>query len=163
MKRRNFIKNVMITSGAITLIAPATLLGFTGTKPLTPSKVIPRVHTPLLILHIKEEIGYILRQHIFEPNDVLTRTNVIRQVDIVLKSLLDEGYIKHYAAQCDSENNTPTLIDNNEMQVDVMINCDSISNFINIPVKMGLNTHRNSGYTVGNGDYVSEYAPYLPL
>jgi hypothetical protein len=89
-----------------------------------------RLNVRRLFLVLERSTMKILRYYVGEPNTIFTRT----RVNNVLKPIFDlaknnEGCYD-YMVVCDERNNTPTVIDNNEMKVDIYIKPVRTAEFI---------------------------------
>lgn len=81
---------------------------------------------------IKNDMGSMLEQHLFEPNDEMTRTHISNQMNSYLDTLRDRSGINDYKVICDDTNNTPTDIDDRIMNVDVFIQPHLAADFIQL-------------------------------
>ena len=89
-----------------------------------------RINVRRLFFTMERATLKVLRYFVAEPNTVFTRTRVVN----VLKPLFDlaknnEG-MYDYLIVCDERNNTPQVIDNNEMNVDIYIKPVRTAEFI---------------------------------
>jgi len=89
-----------------------------------------RINVRRLFLTMERATLKVLRYFVAEPNTTFTRTRVVN----VLKPLFDlaknnEG-MYDYLIVCDERNNTPIVIDNNEMKVDIYIKPVRTAEFI---------------------------------
>jgi phage tail sheath protein FI len=76
---------------------------------------------------------------LFEPNDQLTRQQILAVVQSLFADLVAKRGVYDYLVVCDDSNNTPARIDRNELWVDVAIEPVKAVEFIYIPVRI-LNT-----------------------
>lgn len=136
MKRRELLKNIGIGVGVV-LVAPVALAS-TFTKPETTivSGSLDHTSTSELLLNIKLKIEAIIRQHIFEVNDVLTRDSIYAESRWILTELVERKIVYDYRVICDETNNTPNRIDNGELYVDIVIQKDAASNYMYLPVRV---------------------------
>lgn len=72
---------------------------------------------------IKNAISNILRRHIGEVNDVTTRREVEKEVGLLfdIVDIMGVTQSRSYVVICDHTNNTPEVIDNRQLGVDVSV------------------------------------------
>ena len=86
-----------------------------------------RVNVRRLLIVIEKAISAALRYFVFEPNNEITRFRVVSAVESFLDLLSARGAFQRelgdrgYKVLCDERNNTPAVIDRNELHVDVFI------------------------------------------
>lgn len=91
------------------------------------TSALSSVNVRRLLIIIEKVVAASLRYFLFEPNDETTRYRVVSLLDEYFADLSVQGAFQTeggdggYAILCDSTNNTPIVIDNNEMHVDVFI------------------------------------------
>lgn len=109
--------------------------------PNTPEKVWP------LVAQMKQELSHLVKLFILESNDGITRQHAENLVKVWLSYKHKTKKIADYAVSCDMFNNTPDVVDKNEMKIDVAVQfCywdDSFNghfattSFIFIPITIG--------------------------
>lgn len=67
---------------------------------------------------------------VFEPNNEFTRTRMVNVLTPLFEYAKQNGGCYDYLIVCDERNNTPLVIDNNEMKVDVLIKPTRTAEFI---------------------------------
>ena len=72
----------------------------------------------------------------FEPNDKITRDQIKRIVESALNDLVAKRGITDYLVVCDTSNNTPNRVANNELYVDIAIEPMKDVEFIYIPIRL---------------------------
>lgn len=93
----------------------------------TKASALDRVNVRRLMIVIEKAAANFLQNFIFEPNSATTRFRVTAGLDEYLNQLAaggafqQEGGDRGYLVQCDSSNNTPAVIDRNELHVDLFI------------------------------------------
>jgi phage tail sheath protein FI len=80
-----------------------------------------------------ETIG---KQYLFEPNDQITRTEISNTITSLLIDLVAKRGVYDYLVVCDTTNNTPTTIDQNQLWVDIAIEPVKAVEFIYIPLRI---------------------------
>jgi phage tail sheath protein FI len=73
---------------------------------------------------------------LFEPNDQITRTSIARQIEGALHSVLSKSGLYDFLVICDSSNNTPSIIANQQLYVDIAIEPMRDVEFIYIPIAL---------------------------
>ena len=68
----------------------------------------------------------------FEINDEFTRSEFVAVVEPLLREIQSRRGIYEYRVQCDETNNTPEVIDRNEMKAAIYIKPARSINFITI-------------------------------
>lgn len=69
---------------------------------------------------------------IFEPNTDFTRTRMVNVLTPILEFAKQNEGVYDYLIVCDERNNTPQVIDNNELKVDILIKPVRTAEFITI-------------------------------
>lgn len=99
---------------------------------------LDRVNVRRLLITIEKSCAIALRYFVFEPNSDLTRFRVKAVLDEFLDLLSSrgafqtEGGDKGYYVLCDTTNNTPAIIDRNEMHVDIFVKPSRAAEFIQL-------------------------------
>jgi len=78
---------------------------------------LDRVNVRMLLIFIKKNATQFLRQFIFEPNDNITRAQVVSISNPFLADIQARRGLTGFAVVCDERNNTPERIDRNELHV----------------------------------------------
>ena len=100
------------------------------------ASALDRVNVSRLVMHISRQLRKNTMSFVFEPNDQLTRNNLKAVVDAFLGDLVVKRGLYDFATVCDDSNNTPDIIDNNEMYIDVAIKPVKAAEFIYIPIRI---------------------------
>ena len=74
--------------------------------------------------------------YLFEPNDQITRTSIARQLENALHGVLSKRGLYDFLVICDTTNNTPSIIANQQLFVDVAIEPMRDVEFIYIPIAL---------------------------
>jgi phage tail sheath protein FI len=99
---------------------------------------LDRVNVRRLITTVERSVVQSLRSYLFENNDELTRFTVKAQLDEYLDRLSTSGAFQTeagddgYLVICDTTNNTPQVIDANELHVDVFLKPVRAAEFIRL-------------------------------
>lgn len=118
-------------------VLPGTGLLIYGQKTLsgTPS-ALDRINVARLTNYLRTQLNIAVRPFLFEPNDPITRNAVIAIVSSLLNDLIAKRGITDYLVVCDTTNNTPTRIAQNQLWVDVAIQPTKDVEFIYIPIRL---------------------------
>jgi len=68
--------------------------------------------------------------YVFEPNNEFTRTRFLNTLDPIFKYAKENGGLYDYYLVCDERNNTPEVIDNNEMHFDAYLKATRTAEYI---------------------------------
>ena len=134
MNRRYFIKCIL-AGAALTAIpfTPATfdmsLMRPTG----PPWSALNRINIRRLLLHIEKSVARAIEHNIGGIPDQITRNDIIAKSDTMIGYMVNRTrIIKDFKVKCDQENNTPEMIDEGHLQVDVMIQPLKVIEMINL-------------------------------
>jgi phage tail sheath protein FI len=89
------------------------------------------------IVHVKQEVTSLLEDYIFEPNDEMTRAAITSNISTLLQDLTNRKAIENFVVLCDERNNSPDIIDNNELAVRIRIKPRRSVDDIDVSFKMG--------------------------
>lgn len=93
-----------------------------------------RINVARLVCYLRYELGIIANQYVFEPNDPITRNQIATQIGTFLNGLITQRALNDYSVVCDTDNNPPSVIDANQLIVDVAIEPIKAAEFIYIPI-----------------------------
>lgn len=102
------------------------------------SSALSRINVRRSLIVIEKSLAISLRDFVFEPNDELTRFRVEALVDEYLGRLSAEGAFQTegddfgYSVVCDETNNPSSVIDSNEMRLDVFLKPSRAAEFIQL-------------------------------
>ena len=120
----------------ITYIPGVGITNF-GNKTLqATATALDRINVARLICFIRARLNQIGKQYLFEPNDQITRTEISNSIVSLMIDLVAKRGIYDYLVVCDSSNNTPTTIDQNQLWVDIAIEPVKAVEFIYIPLRI---------------------------
>lgn len=91
---------------------------------------LDRVNVRMLLIFLKKNIIPLLRNFIFEINDVVTRRFVTTSLESFLSDILARRGLQSFKVICDETNNTPERIDRNELHVAILIKPPRVAEFI---------------------------------
>jgi len=103
---------------------------------------LDRINVRRLLLYIENSVEPALQSFLFEPNSEKTRLRVYDIVDSFMKGVKAGDGVTKYEVVCDTTNNTPLTIDNNELIVDIYVQPTKTIEYIRMNVvitKTGVN------------------------
>ena len=103
-------------------------------SPMTSS--MDRINVARLVCYLRLVLGQIAQPFIFEPNDTITRSQVVSAFNSVFHDLVAKRGVYDFLVVCDTSNNTPDRIDRNELYIDIAIEPVKAIEFIYIPVRL---------------------------
>ena len=89
-----------------------------------------RINVRRLFLWLEKAVLQLARYFVFEQNTVFTRTRLIRAIEPIFNFAKSNEGIYDYMIVCDERNNTPDVIDRNELIVDIYIKPVKVAEFI---------------------------------
>ena len=93
-----------------------------------------RVNVVRLENYLRTIFNSISNSYLFEPNDAITRKSIATQIEGSLNNILAQRGLYDFLVICDTSNNTPATIANNQLYVDVAIEPMKDVEFIYIPI-----------------------------
>jgi len=108
-----------------------TILFGDKTKLARPS-AFDRINVRRLFLAIEKSIAEAARNFLFEFNDEFTRSEFVAIVEPLLREVQARRGIIDFFVQCDERNNTPEVIDRNEMVASIFVKPARSINFITL-------------------------------
>lgn len=108
-----------------------------GQKTSAPAaSALDRINVSRGVMHLRRVLRKGSMPFIFEPNDQITRDNLKAAADNILSDMLSKRALYDFATQCDSGNNTPARIEQNQMWLDVATDWVKSGEFIYIPIRV---------------------------
>jgi hypothetical protein len=108
-----------------------------GQKTSAPvASALDRVNVVRLLMYVKRQLRKGSFPFLFEPNDKITRDNLKASADSFLNDILTKRGLYDFATLCDTSNNTPAVIDRNELIMDVAVKPMKAVEFIYIPINV---------------------------
>lgn len=125
-------KNLLYSNGINYIISkPGSGIVVWGNKTQqTKASALQSVHIRRLLNVMKREITNTLDSYLFEFNDEFTRNEIFYTLDPYLESIEARRGVYGYTIVCDDTNNTPQVIDNNQLNVDIYIQPARAAEFI---------------------------------
>jgi phage tail sheath protein FI len=89
-----------------------------------------RVNVRRLFLTLEKETKQLLKYYVFEPNTFTTRQRLIGSLQPTFDRAKVNDGLYEYQIICDERNNTPDVIDNNELKISIYIKPVRTAEFI---------------------------------
>lgn len=89
-----------------------------------------RINVRRLFLYLEKVTKSTVRNFIFEPNTLLTRTRVVNTLTPIFENVKNTEGLFDYLIICDERNNTPDIIDANELRIDIYLKPTRAAEFI---------------------------------
>lgn len=115
----------------VQLPGQGTLLFGDKTKESRPS-AFDRINVRRLFLAIEKSIALAARNVLFEFNDEFTRAEFVGIIEPVLREIQARRGIQDFLVQCDERNNTPAVIDRNELIASIFVKPARSINYITL-------------------------------
>lgn len=108
-----------------------------GQKTSSPAtSAMDRLNVVRGVMYLRRVLRKGAMPFVFEPNDQITRDNLKSAADGLLNDMMVKRGLMDFATYCDATNNTPTVIDNNQLILDVAIKPTRAAEFIYIPIRV---------------------------
>ena len=118
-------------------ILPGTGVVVWGQKTRDPiAEAMDRVNVSRLVNYVRAMLARATYGFLFEPNDKMTRDQVGAVISGALNDLVSKRGIYDYVVVCDTSNNTPDTIANNQLYIDIAIAPTKAIEFIYIPIRL---------------------------
>ena len=119
------INSFITTPGIGTLLfGDKTALGY--------ASAFDRINVRRLFLTVEQALERAAQAQLFELNDELTRANFRNIVEPYLRDIQAKRGLYGFMVVCDSTNNTPDVIDNNEFRADIFLKPTKSINYVTL-------------------------------
>ena len=115
----------------ITQPGVGTLL-FGDKTALAYASAFDRINVRRLFLTIEQALQKVAQAQLFELNDELTRANFKNVVEPFLRDVEAKRGLYGFLVVCDTSNNTPDVIDNNEFRADIFLKPTKSINYVTL-------------------------------
>jgi hypothetical protein len=95
-----------------------------------------RVNVARLVNYLRTIFASAGNGFLFEPNDKITRDQFAAILNSAMNDLVAKRAIYDYLVVCDTTNNTPDIIANNELYADVAVEPEKAVEFIYVPIRL---------------------------
>ena len=80
-----------------------------------------RINVRRLFLFLEKIVRNTMKYYVFEPNTLITRTSVLNNLTPIFENIRNQQGLYDYLIICDERNNSSTVIDQNELVVDIYL------------------------------------------
>ena len=94
------------------------------------ASALDRVNVRRLLIELKSYISQVANNFVFEQNDTATRENFLSIVNPYLASVQQQQGLTAYQVVMDETNNTPNVVDNNQLIGQIYIQPTRTAEFI---------------------------------
>jgi hypothetical protein len=113
------------------------------------ASALDRINVRRLLITIEKALASAVKYGIFEFNDSFTRNRLVGMIDPFLRNVKARRGVYWYAVKCDATNNTPFIIDNNGLVIDVAVQPTKTAEFIQLNIFINKTGDITFGETVG--------------
>ena len=105
----------------------------------TKPTALDRVNVRRMLLRLEREVYKVVKYFKYENNTAYTRQRLVDAINPILKACYQAGNggLKRYKILCDESNNTPEVIDRNEMRVQIGVVPNKTAEFILVDFIVG--------------------------
>lgn len=89
-----------------------------------------RINVRRLFLTLENQTNNVAKFYVFEPNTLFTRTQVLNVLTPIFNNAKNTGGLYDFLIICDERNNTPAVIDDNSLVVDIYLKPVRTAEFI---------------------------------
>lgn len=89
-----------------------------------------RVNVRRTFLRLERAAYQVLRYFMYEPNNYFTRTQIIDTLTPIFEDAKIRGGLYDYRIVCDETNNTPAVVDRNELKIAIMLKPTKTAEFV---------------------------------
>ena len=97
---------------------------------LSKPSAFDRINVRRLFLVLEKETRNTVKYFIFEPNTLFTRSNLVNVINPLFNDAKNTEGVYDYLIVCDERNNTPEVIDQNQLIVDIYLKPVRTAEFI---------------------------------
>jgi hypothetical protein len=108
----------------ILLFGDKTALGY--------ASAFDKINVRRLFLTVEQALKRSAEAQLFELNDAITRANFVNIVEPYLRDVQAKRGLYGFLVVCDSSNNTPDVIDNNEFRADIYLKPTKSINYVTL-------------------------------
>jgi hypothetical protein len=120
----------------ITNIPGAGLVAFGQYTKTGVNSSLDRINVARLVSYLRRQLGIITKPFLFEPNDKQTRSEIKNVCESLMLDLVSLRGVYDFIVVCDETNNTPSIISNNQLYVDIAVEPVKAVEFIYIPLRL---------------------------
>ena len=91
-----------------------------------------RINVRRLFLTVEKALEGLANEQLFEFNDEITRSSFTNAVEPFLRDVQAKRGLTDFRVICDSSNNTPDVVDNNEFRADIFLKPTKSINYVTL-------------------------------
>ena len=95
-----------------------------------------RINVMRMLCQLRRDLRVLAFSYLFEPNDQITRNGLLAAANDNMTNLVRNRGLYDYASLCDSTNNPPSVVDQNELFLDIALKPMKAVEFIYIPIRV---------------------------
>ena len=115
----------------VTLPGTGTVL-FGDKTGLSFASAFDRINVRRLFLTVEKALEGLANEQLFEFNDEITRSSFTNAVEPFLRDVQAKRGLTDFRVICDSSNNTPDVVDNNEFRADIFLKPTKSINYVTL-------------------------------
>jgi len=128
----------------------------TGRQPSdSDSSVFEHVNIVLTQLYLSRVIATAIRPYLYKPNDTSTQASIVNTISPILRNTEASGGISEYTLVCDETNNPPSVVDSNQLNVNLVVKFVGSITVINLTFTAKSGTQSVSSSAVNSGSISS--------
>ena len=108
------------------------ILLFGDKTALSYASAFDRINVRRLFLTVEQALEGAANAQLFELNDSITRSNFVNVVEPYLRDVEAKRGLYGFSVICDTTNNTPDVVDNNEFRADIFLKPTKSINYITL-------------------------------
>ena len=113
------------------------------------ASALDRINVRRMLITIEKALATAVKYSLFEFNDSFTRNRLVGMIDPFLRNVKARRGVFWYAVKCDATNNTPFVIDNNALVIDVAVQPTKVAEYINLNIFINRTGEITFGETIG--------------
>jgi hypothetical protein len=106
-----------------------------GQKTSAPAaSALDRVNAMRCVMYIARQLRIGAFPFVFEPNDAITQADLASMANSLLNGIMTKRGLYDFVVLCNASNNTPSVLENNELYCDIGLQVVEAAEFIYLPV-----------------------------
>ncbi len=98
------------------------------------ASAMDRINVTRMLAYISRALRTYTLPFVFQPNNQITRDNIVSVINSFLNNIMSQQGLYDFLVVCDSSNNPPSVIQQNELYVDIAVSPTIAAEFIYIPI-----------------------------
>lgn len=97
---------------------------------LMEQSALNRINVRRLMIYLERYAQSISVKYLYQPNNSFTREHILNDLNAEFSRIKNAGGLYSYRLVCDSNNNPPQVIDNNELRISILLQPSKILEFV---------------------------------